>query len=206
MGRWVYIICTVCLVWGSAEAEIYTYRDTLGHRVFTDSPGSHEIDMMGARPLSRGEETPSSPLTRTSMYDSMIVKAAEHYHIPFALLKAVIHVESGFNSRAVSPRGAKGLMQLMPVNIAFYKIRNPFDPAENIRGGAAYLHSLLAQFEGDITLALAAYNAGPGRVRRHHGIPPIAETKDYVVKVDRLHRYYRHLTGRAPEYRASAAL
>lgn len=202
MGRWGWMMCMVFMVCLPSEAEIYTYRDASGHLFFTDSPGSHEIDSMGARPLNRGEEMPSYTLPSSSMYDPMIVKAAQHYDIPFALIKAVIHVESGFHPRALSPKGAKGLMQLMPLNLAFYKIKNPFDPQENIMGGAAYLHSMLTRFKGDIKLALAAYNAGPGKVIYHHGIPPIAETMAYVVKVERFHRYYRSTLG----YRSSAAL
>jgi len=186
---WVLFV-VVTMGWGIAWADIFTYRDASGTLCYTDSPDACQIDIMGARPMESGKKYSSERIWSSSAYDVIIVRAAQAHNLPFALVKAVIHAESGFNPRALSPKGAKGLMQLMPENVAFYKIKDPFDPYENIMGGAAYLKHLLTDFEGNRRLALAAYNAGPTRVKHHRGIPPIAETRAYVAKVERFNTYY----------------
>ena len=183
------LVLMVLWVGTPARAEIYLFKDADGHIHFTDSPSSHDIDIMGAHPLKK-KRAPKERVWSSSSYDAYIMKAAESHQLSFALIKAVIHAESGFNPKALSPKGAKGLMQLMPVNVAHYKLANPFDPRENIMGGAAYLKHLMTLFKGNTEHALAAYNAGPTQVKIHKGIPPIAETRVYVAKVQRLYRYY----------------
>lgn len=122
---------------------------------------------------------PSSP----SPFADLIRAAAGKHGLDEALITAVIAAESNFDPRAVSRKGARGLMQLMPATAAAYRVIDVFDPAQNIDAGTRYLKELLARYAGDLRLALAAYNAGPERVERAGGVPRIAETQDYVKKV-----------------------
>jgi hypothetical protein len=124
-------------------------------------------------------------------YDDIILKAASDYGIDPAVIKAVIMAESGFNPQAISYAGAQGLMQLMPRTARALDIKDPMDPRANIQGGTRYLKRLLRRFQGDLELALAAYNAGSRNVRRHHGIPPFKATKRYIAKIKVYHHYYR---------------
>ena len=116
-------------------------------------------------------------------YETYFQAAAEVYQIPENLLKAVAKAESDFNPNAVSHCGAQGIMQLMPATARSLGVTNSFDPAQNIMGGAKYLRQMLDSFGGDVSKALAAYNAGPNAVRKYGGIPPYQETQNYVVKV-----------------------
>lgn len=124
-------------------------------------------------------------------YAEEINQAARQYRVDPALVRAVIHAESGFNARARSPKGAIGLMQLMPATARQLGVTDPRQPRENIHGGARYLAEMLARFRNDITLATAAYNAGPQAVQKYAGVPPYAETQVYVQRVRILHQRYR---------------
>ena len=125
----------------------------------------------------------SSYLGESQTLDSIFQKAADTYQIPVNLLKAIGKAESGFDANAVSKCGAQGIMQLMPSTAASHGVTNSFDPAQNIMGGAKYISQLLEQYEGNVSYALAAYNAGSGNVAKYGGIPPFEETQNYVVKV-----------------------
>jgi soluble lytic murein transglycosylase-like protein len=116
-------------------------------------------------------------------YNGIIAEAAKRYEVAMDLVKAVIHVESAFNPYAISPKGALGLMQLMPENVRLLGVRNPFSPEENINAGVRLLAMLIRRFNGDQKLVLAAYNAGAGAVEKYGGVPPYAETIDYVWRV-----------------------
>jgi soluble lytic murein transglycosylase-like protein len=128
-------------------------------------------------------------ITRVPYY-ALLQEAARSYSLPVELLVAVAQVESGFNPRATSRRGAQGLMQLMPATAATLGVLDAFDPKQNVMGGSSYLRSLINQFEGQVSLAVAAYNAGAGAVRRAGGIPPLAETQAYVPAVMNLYHAY----------------
>lgn len=118
-------------------------------------------------------------------YRTIIMEIAAECKVSPALIAAMIKTESDFRPHVVSPMGATGLMQLLPSTAKEFNITNLRDPKQNIRAGALYIKSLLGQFRGNLTLAVAAYNAGPGNVRKHGGVPPFAETQKYVVKVKR---------------------
>jgi hypothetical protein len=123
-------------------------------------------------------------------YRDEVAAAAGEFGIDAALLRAVIHAESAFNPNAISDKGAQGLMQLMPATASDLGVRSPFDAAQNIRGGAHYLATLLKQFNGDERLATAAYNAGPQNVQKYSGVPPFDETRVYVERVATLRKRY----------------
>ena len=125
------------------------------------------------------------------IYDHWIRGASKKYALDPALVKAVIHAESRFDPFAVSPKGAKGLMQIDPVTVVELGITDPFNPKHNIYGGVRYLREMLNAFKGDKHLAIAAYNAGPNQVLRHNGVPPFKDTKKYLSKVLRYQTYYK---------------
>ncbi len=158
--------------------------------------------MPGARPYLKFTVAtpPSSPAheglgevgtPRLHVHAATFRKAAKVRKIDDAFLRAIAHAESGFDQDAVSPKGAQGLMQLMPDVQRDYGVRDPFDPAQSIDAAARHLRGLLARYKGDYALAAAAYNAGIGTVTRYGGIPPYAETIAYVAKVQALHARYR---------------
>ncbi len=179
--RSAVIVCAVvvvCQFAPAARADTYMYIDTSGAIHFTDTPTSSDYKL-----YIREEPRETGPSISSSRFDAHILRAADRHGIDFSLLKALIKVESNFNPRAVSRAGAKGLMQIMPDNIEILRIKDPFDPAENIMGGTRYLKQLLVKYDAKLPLALAAYNAGPGAVSRYKNIPPFVETVDFVEKV-----------------------
>ena len=139
----------------------------------------------GMAPIPPREPTPRANPLNAQDIDEVVSAASTRNNIPANLIKSVISVESGFNPNAVSRKGAQGLMQLMPETALAMGVRNPFDPSENVEGGARYLRDLLGLFHNDVPKALAAYNAGPERVEQYHGVPPYPETVAYVSRVIR---------------------
>lgn len=137
------------------------------------------------RPVAPPENFPDEELFPAWLL-SMTEKIAFDHGLSPRLVKSIILTESNGNPRKISPKGAKGLMQLMPVVVQHYQVKDPFDPVTNIQAGVQYLVNLLGEFSGDLTLALAAYNAGPTAVRKYRGIPPFAETQAFVLRVSDL--------------------
>lgn len=195
---YIGMFCTLLAVSAFASplyADIYVYIDKAGVRHFTNAPTSSEYKLyLKSKPSYFDSDYSYSPSSSYSywsnQYDHLINQAAELYGIPFPLVKAMIKVESNFNPKAVSPKGAQGLMQIIPATANFLNIYDVFDPEENIKGGTRYLRYLLDRFDGKWSFAIAGYNAGPERVERHQGIPPIKETQNYVKKVI---QYYKIL-------------
>jgi soluble lytic murein transglycosylase len=168
-------------------ADIYKYIDGDGVLHFTDVPVSKGQDRL----YIMEQPKKIKKIYSSRKYDKYISAASRKYGVSFQLLKAMIKVESDFNPRAVSRAGAKGLMQIMPLNFNSLKITDPFNPKENIYGGTQYLRKLLEHYDGKLTLALAAYNAGPTTVDRYETIPPFPETQQYVKKVIQYYYAYK---------------
>jgi len=172
-------------------AQIYSWTDGNGHLVLSDHAKAGE-----ARPSTASYVVPQADSFRTTrpvdesksvLYDDLIQQYAQQNSVRTDLVRAVVQVESGYNVWAASPKGALGLMQLMPATIQQFGVRNPFNPLENIRAGVAYLRQLLDRYANNEVLALAAYNAGPGAVDKHgQAVPPYRETRDYVSKVNKI--------------------
>ena len=219
----------------SAAAQIYAWKDSAGNWVLSDrqkdpSARTYAVDTTPVRPadppsaLSRTTAMDAAPtlqpatfrttrsLTRRSaQYDGLIEQNATEHGVSPHLVRAVIQQESGFNPRAVSHKGAMGLMQLMPATATELGVLDPFDPSENIRAGVKYLKGLLTKFAENVPLALAAYNAGPTAVEKYGAVPPYRETRDYVSRITtvvnaapkpkRIYRTYEIVNGReVPKY------
>jgi soluble lytic murein transglycosylase-like protein len=180
------------------KPRIYQHRDANGVRTFSDLKRIRGMRYLGeySRPTAEAScrgMTPAMIETRGMQYDALFAGYAQTNGLEAALIKAVARIESCFDVRAVSRVGAQGLMQLMPETQNFLGVGDPFTADKNINGGAAYLRMMLDRFGGDMTLAIAAYNAGPEAVSRYRGIPPYRETRDYVKRVTEQYQAYRQL-------------
>jgi soluble lytic murein transglycosylase-like protein len=181
-----------------AQAQIYAWRDAAGNLVLSDKPKDPSAKTYAVAAMARpdagrpasftvkpdGFRTTKPATSRVTMYDDVIADHASRNSLNPDFVKAVIQAESAFNPRAVSTKGAMGLMQLMPQTAAEFGVLDAFNPVENIRAGVAYLKSLLVRYNDDESLALAAYNAGPGAVEKFgRSVPPYKETRNYVARI-----------------------
>jgi soluble lytic murein transglycosylase-like protein len=186
LKRLPLLIIMLCVAFVS-EAEIFKYRGTDGSILFTDKPvkgGYRLLWRSGQEKRRRSQYSLVRMRKNKAKVSPYIDEIAKQYHLHPGLLHAIVRVESAYNPKALSRKGAQGLMQLMPATAKRYGVDNSYDPQQNLQGGAKYLKDLLKLFEFDIKLALAAYNAGENAVLRHgNKIPPYPETKSYVKKV-----------------------
>lgn len=176
------------------RAQIASNVDEHGNLIYTFQ-GSAASGSGSSSTAGQASRTDSRPALPTKL-ERIVDEAAEKHNLDPALVNAVITTESGWNPQAVSNKGAMGLMQLVPGTAERFGVENPFDPAQNIDGGTAYLKTLLDRYNGDLTLSLAAYNAGEHAVDRNGGVPPFWETRRYVRKVK--DAYFRPGSGRNP--------
>ena len=174
-----------------SHAGIYRYEDENGVIHFTNCPRDPKFKLYIRESKDDVGNRVNSPSIKDSKYyDPLISECSKKYQVDFALIKAIIRAESGFNPRAVSRKGAKGLMQLMPGTALRMNVSNVFSPKDNIEGGVRYFKYLLSLFDNDLRLSLAAYNAGENLVAELGTIPPYRETVDYVRKVMNYYQLY----------------
>ena len=208
------ILCGVLfLAAGMSMAEIYKYVDSNGVLHFTNVPTTTNFKKLPLPPLPVASVRKTPAMTASSapalyrqgeggtsrmctinqiLYDPHVRLACIRHGMDYNLVRAVIRAESAFNPGAISPKGAMGLMQLMPGTSRDLGVDDPFDPYQNIDGGVRYLKMMLNRFDNDIMLAVAAYNAGPENVAKHGGIPPFDETQTYVQRVMSYYSRYFH--------------
>jgi len=176
----------LCLTLGFcplASADVYRYKDKDGVWHFTNVRKDTRYTLF----IQSKDKKPSQYIED---YEGIITQATRRFNVDPLLVKAVIKAESDFDQMAISPKGAQGLMQLMPQTADAMEVSNPFNPEENIFGGTRYLSLLLKRFKQDKTLAIAAYNAGPEAVKTYGGVPPFPETQSFVAKVLDFHKQY----------------
>lgn len=192
-GRALAVACLALMAYGAAAASgvTYKYREDDGTVWFTDQrPSGESVDRYeflgyrGRPPASSSCNVSAQEIqARAKRISTPLRRLAERFELDAELIHAMVRVESCFDPQAVSRVGAQGLMQLMPATARELQVTHPFDVLENLRGGIEYFADLRSRYDGDVRLALAAYNAGPGAVARHDGIPPYPETQSYVQRV-----------------------
>jgi soluble lytic murein transglycosylase-like protein len=197
-------LCLVCLMFGAfagaaaaAELAVLSNGFTIRHerrqiigqitRLYLSTGRNSYVDIPTVQILAfQKDDTPAPPASASSAdFLSAVAAASDKHQLDSDFITSVIHAESGFNSHAVSRKGAQGLMQLMPQTASRLGVSNPFDPIANVDGGTRYLRQLLDYYHDDMAKALAAYNAGPRRVSQYHGVPPYHETHAYVGRIIR---------------------
>ncbi len=174
-------------------AGLFLCGSAMAHSMETGLIRDHKLGYDGETGnfLSDSGQKMASVSSENKPLEAIIHRAANRYEVESALIKAIIKVESGYDPRAISHRGAKGLMQLMPRTARALGVKNIFDPEHNINGGVKYFKRLLNRFNGRVKLALAAYNAGITNVRKYNGVPPFRATRRYIQKVFKYYHHYK---------------
>jgi len=190
------VLLSLLIAPAAVQAEVYKWVDENGIVTYSNvaAPKDQDFQVLrfpcyAADPKCRSVSWENVPLN-TQAYRTEIRSASQFSAVEESLIRAIIHAESAYQPDAQSPKGAQGLMQLMPATQSELDVTNPFDPEDNIRGGTRYLSQLLTEFDGDYELAAAAYNAGPTAVYKFGGVPPYDETQEYVRRVKILYRRY----------------
>jgi soluble lytic murein transglycosylase len=171
-------------------ADIYRYVDGEGVIHYSNTQADEKFTLYLREGPKVAPRAQASAISGASWMTGYVDRFSRANDLPPALVHAIIKAESNGQRKAVSPKGAKGVMQLMPFTSKRLRVADPFDPIENIEGGIKYIKELLVTFEGDLTNTIAAYNAGPAAVRKYHGVPPYQETRLYVRRVMELYRQY----------------
>jgi hypothetical protein len=183
--RWLFMVAVIFCMLSCLPANLHhTYQP-----IFKASIGS--TINIPTLPTSVKPKLPPSILKAERRFSPIIFQAASRYRVDASLIKAIIMAESRYNPQAISKMGAKGLMQLMPTTAKALGVEDAFNPEHNVNGGAKYFRQLLDQFEGDVKLALAAYNAGSKHVKDYKGVPPFKATRYFIKNVFRYYQYYK---------------
>jgi len=188
------LLAVAMLLWhGHALAQVYKYTDENGIVNYTNikpAGSRYTLQVIGCYGTCKRAINWHTVALDQHSHADQIATLSEEYGIDAAVLRALIHAESGFRIDATSPVGAQGLMQLMPETARMLDVSDPYDAGQNLTGGTRYLAGLLDEFDQDLQLALAAYNAGPSAVRQHGGVPPYAETTEYLRRINILRTRY----------------
>jgi len=199
--EWAALTTVFCAGTASLQAErMSAYVDSRGRVVFSNDPVP--VQKPATSPTADSPSSNSSSDTQAHIH-SLIEQTAGYHQMDPDLIRAVVQVESNYNPLAVSHRGAMGLMQLIPGTARRFGVANVFDPVQNLDGGTRYLKYLLEMFDGDLELSLAAYNAGENAVARRRSVPPIAETRNYIRKINAIYPLRRPRNGTNGSFRAS---
>jgi soluble lytic murein transglycosylase-like protein len=199
-----FILFSVAFL-GSSNASagaIYSYEDSTGTVRFSDEPPAVDNYMVRQESEIVAFRNAIHRYSKAELRD-LIAKLSGELNVEAALVEAVVKAESEYNSGAVSKKGARGLMQLMPETARSFGVSDPTDPAANLTAGIAHLKKLLKRFDGNVDFAVAAYNAGEGAIRKHRGVPPYPETVDYLSKVRKYYAHFADLASRSASFDAA---
>ncbi|MDM8569336.1 lytic transglycosylase domain-containing protein [Thiotrichales bacterium HSG1] len=188
MKLWYFLLIFTANVTALETTTIYKYYDSEGVLHLTNKAPKNKNELLYARSYLIQQPSSPSVFKHNNKYSELITNAANKIQLSPALLHAIVQVESAYNPKAISPKGAVGLMQLMPATARRYGVKDRTNPTENLAGGTRYLKDLLTMFNGDLSLTLAAYNAGENAVKRYNNtVPPYRETKNYISKINKLY-------------------